>query len=59
MKDFHNVEEEITCEYKIKIPLDDMIKLVKENIDKNYIKLYYKEKLKLEKKLIKSMKKEN
>ena len=26
MKDFHNVEEEITCEHKIKIPLDDMIK---------------------------------
>ena len=26
MKDFHNVEEEITCEHKIKIPLDDMTK---------------------------------
>ena len=26
VKDFHNVEEEITCEHKIKIPLDDMTK---------------------------------
>ncbi len=51
VKDFHNVEEEITCEHKIKIPLDDIKNIVKENIDKNYIKLYYKRKIEIRKKI--------
>ena len=51
MKDFHNVEEEITCEHKIKIPLDDMTKYSQGEYRQKLYKVVLQRKIEIRQKI--------
>ena len=59
MSEFHNPNEEITCEKKVTIPIDDSLKF---SLDEYRAKLYdeiLKRKMEIRKRLIESIKKNN
>ena len=51
VKDFLNVEEEITCEHKIKIPLDDMIKYSQGEYRQKLYKVVLQRKIEIRQKI--------
>ena len=51
VKDFHNVEEEITCEHKIKIPLDDMTKYSQGEYRQKLYKVVLQRKIEIRQKI--------
>jgi len=55
---FHNIEEEITCDHKIEIPLDDNNKFSKEEYRQKLYDIVLKTKLQIRKQILESMKKE-
>jgi mitogen-activated protein kinase 15 len=58
VKDFHNKAEEIVCDHKIKIPLDDMTKYSQGEYRKKLYEVVLQRKIEIRKKIMESMKKE-
>ena len=56
--DFHNAEEEIICDHKINVPLDDDNKLTKEQYRAKLYDIVLKRKLEIRKQILDSLKKE-
>ena len=56
--DFHNVEEEITCDHKINVPLDDDNKFTKEQYRAKLYDIVLKRKLEIRKQILDTLKKE-
>ena len=56
--DFHNLEEEITCDHKIDIPLDDNNKFTKEEYRQKLYDVVLKRKIEIRRQIIEAMKKE-
>ena len=56
--DFHNIEEEIVCDHKIMIPLDDDNKFTKEEYRRKLYDIVLKRKLEIRKQILESIKKE-
>jgi mitogen-activated protein kinase 15 len=56
--DFHNVEEEIVCDHKIRIPLDDNVKYGQEDYKRKLYDVVLQRKMEIRKQIMESMKKE-
>ncbi len=56
--DFHNPEEEIICDHKIEIPLDDNNKFTKEEYRQKLYDVVLKRKIEIRRQILESMKKE-
>ena len=56
--DFHNPEEEIICDHKIEIPLDDNNKFTKEEYRQKLYDVVLKRKIEIRRQIIEAMKKE-
>ena len=56
--DFHNKDEEIVCDHKIVIPLDDDNKFKKDEYRRKLYEIVLKRKLEIRKQILESMKKE-
>ena len=56
--DFHNLEEEIKCDHKIEIPLDDNNKFSKEEYRQKLYDVVLKRKIEIRKQILESIKKE-
>ena len=56
--DFHNVEEEIVCDHKIRIPLDDNVKYGQEDYKRKLYEIVLQRKMEIRKQIMESMKKE-
>ena len=56
--DFHNPEEEITCDHKIEIPLDDDNKFTKDEYRKKLYDIVLKRKLEIRKQILEAVRKE-
>ena len=56
--DFHNLEEEINCDHKIDIPLDDNNKFTKEEYRQKLYDVVLKRKIEIRRQIIEAMKKE-
>ena len=56
--DFHNVEEEIICDHKINVPLDDDNKFTKEQYRAKLYDIVLKRKLEIRKQILDALKKE-
>ena len=56
--DFHNPEEEISCDHKIEIPLDDNNKFTKEEYRQKLYDVVLKRKIEIRRQILESMKKE-
>ena len=56
--DFHNAEEEIICDHKINVPLDDDNKFTKEQYRAKLYDIVLKRKLEIRKQILDSLKKE-
>ena len=56
--DFHNVEEEIVCDHKIRIPLDDNMKFGQEEYKHKLYDVVLQRKMEIRKQIMESMKKE-
>ncbi len=56
--DFHNPDEEILCEHKIEIPLDDNNKFSKEEYKQKLYDIVLKRKIEIRRQILESMKKE-
>ena len=56
--DFHNVEEEIVCVHKIRIPLDDNVKYGQEDYKRKLYDVVLQRKMEIRKQIMESMKKE-
>ncbi len=56
--EFHNEEEEIICDHKIEIPLDDYNKFTKEEYRQKLYDVVLKRKIEIRRQILESMKKE-
>ena len=56
--DFHNLEEEIICDHKIDIPLDDNNKFTKEEYRQKLYDVVLKRKIEIRRQILEAMKKE-
>ena len=56
--DFHNIEEEVVCDHKITIALDDDNKFTKDEYRKKLYDIILKRKLEIRKQILEAMKKE-
>ena len=56
--DFHNLEEEIICDHKIEIPLDDNNKFTKEEYRLKLYDVVLKRKIEIRRQILEAMKKE-
>ena len=56
--DFHNLEEEIICDHKIEIPLDDNNKFTKEEYILKLYDVVLKRKIEIRRQILEAMKKE-
>ena len=56
--DFHNPEEEILCDHKINVPLDDDNKFSKEEYRHKLYDIVMKRKIEIRKQILESIKKE-
>ena len=56
--DFHNLEEEIICDHKIEIPLDDNNKFTKEEYRQKLYDVVLKRKIEIRRQILEAMKKE-
>ena len=56
--DFHNVEEEIVCDHKIRIPVDDNVKYGQEDYKRKLYDVVLQRKMEIRKQIMESMKKE-
>ena len=58
MADFHNPEEEIICDHKIEIPLDDNNKFTREEYRQKLYDVVLKRKIEIRRQILESIKKE-
>ena len=56
--DFHNQEEEIICDHKIEIPLDDNNKFTREEYRQKLYDVVLKRKIEIRRQILESIKKE-
>ena len=56
--DFHNVEEEIVCDHKIRIPVDDNVKYGQEDYKRKLYEIVLQRKMEIRKQIMESIKKE-